>query len=177
MLDKFEILKDPKDHLRKLEWNDKLAVAVSLARVKHDKFISRLNFHCFNNPNTIYEYSLKILTSKEFPLMDELNNFIHRASEGGFIVKWLKGFLFGQFIEKKPLFQYVEVKIETLKFIFVIFTCLLLAAFLQAVLERIVHRKIQVKNTGFWKYVEMTIDSNRYFFIESFFIEKMKKNP
>lgn len=167
MLRKIQISNDSTEHLGQLELNDKLAVVVSLSSVKYNKVMSRLNLHCFGGPNTIYGYSLKIFASKSFQHLNKLNRFIQCASEGGFIRKSLKGICYGPFSKKEPLYKYVEVKLETARSMLLIFCCLLVAAILQAVFEKFVYKKAQVKNAGIWKYVEMVIDDKRYFLLRN----------
>lgn len=92
---KFQVVEHPYIFLNKLEWNNKLAVAVStelsFSRVKteNSQIFHQMDFYCFDQPNIIYKYSLKMLTRKSFPYLNELNDFIQRASDGGLIVKWL----------------------------------------------------------------------------------------
>lgn len=45
-------------------------------------------------------------------LLNELNRFIQRASDGGLIVKWLE--YVGQFSKKRFLYKYSEVHLESL---------------------------------------------------------------
>lgn len=99
--------------------------------------------------------------------MNELNRYIKQAGEGGFIVKWLKGICYGPFSEKKPPFEYIEVKGEMFQSIHMMNFCLMCGALLVAILEKIVFKKVQARNVGFWKYVEMAIDPNRYFLLNS----------
>lgn len=85
----FEVTEQPEQYLSDLQWNDKLAVAIS-----RDHYLSRsengLNYqniaYCFDHPNFICGYSLTMLARKDFSFLDELNDFIQRAVEGGLVI-------------------------------------------------------------------------------------------
>lgn len=162
-------MSNPYEHLQHLHWNDKLAVAVSLETVKNDDFISKLNLFCFNGPNRIYEYPLKILAKKHFPHMVKLNRFLEMASESGLIVKWLKGFNF-DVSEKEPLYQYVAVEFETFLVLIVITTCMQIIAFFVIILERRAYMKIHTQtDTPTWRFIDKTINPDRYFLMENLY--------
>ncbi|XP_031634347.1 uncharacterized protein LOC116347768 [Contarinia nasturtii] len=95
-LDQFKMVYQPSDYIDQLEWNDKLAVALSreLSRSPTGKDNdSSLKIYCFEHPNNIYEYPLKVLMHKKFSYAKELNTFIRFARECGLIDKWLKEYL------------------------------------------------------------------------------------
>lgn len=176
MLHQFEIVSNPYEHLQHLQWNDKLAVAVSLETVKNGDFISKLNLFCFNDPNRIYEYPLKILAKKHFAHMMKLNRFLEMASESGLIVKWLKGFNF-DVSEKQPLYEYVVVELETFLVLVVITACFHILAFLVVILERRAYMKIHTKtDTPTWRIIDKTINPNRYYLMENLYDINMKND-
>lgn len=169
MLCKYEIVSDPFEHLQHLQWNDTLAVAVSLETVKNEESISKLNFFCFNGPNQIYEYPLKILAKKHFPYMGKLNRFLEMASESGLIVKWLKGFNFDA-SEKEPQYEYAVVEMESFLMIVVTTTCLHILAFLFIYLERKTFKKIRSDTVSrSWQFVHKIINSDRYHLKENLY--------
>lgn len=162
----FEIFESPYDYLRQLTWNDHLAVAISLERVKNEQLISRLNLHCLSSPNNIHEYPLKILASKEYPFLTELNQFIQMAIENGLIVKWLKGIRLTPSSEKTSLYEYSGVSFESLVILIAIWCCIHLFNCFIAVVEKIAYEKVHVEKVqSFWRYVEMSINPDRYFLI------------
>lgn len=150
------------EHLHQLEWNNKIAVAVSLAEVQNDRRLSNL-VYCFNDP--IYEYSLKMFMRNDFPYINELNQFIQQAMDSGLILKWLKGYQFGSSIKRseKTLYEYMHNH-EALMLL-IVFCCLLLSlAFFMWIIEKIVHKKVCTQNSALiWKYIEMMIDPYRHY--------------
>lgn len=136
---------------------------MSLEEVKNEGLISRLGLYCFKSPNHIHEYSLKILASKNFPLLTELNQFIQMATEAGLIVKWLKGYRFASMYEKKPLFEYIEVKMEMFVCFVIIVGSLQVFTCFIGTLEKIAYEKIQLQKVSpFWRRVDIAINPYRY---------------
>lgn len=169
MLSKYEIVSNPFEHLQHLQWNDSLAVAVSLENAKNDEIVSRLNIFCFNGPSRIYEYPLKILTKKHFKHMTKLNRFLEMTIESGLIVKWLKGFNF-DLSEKEPLYQYAIVEMESFLMVVVITSCLHAVAFLLIYLERKTYMKIHRETVSrTWQIVDKTINPDRYFLMRTLY--------
>lgn len=169
------VVSNPYEHLAELEWNDRVAVAVSLENAKNDESVTRLDPFCFNGPNHIYEYPLKILTSKRFPFMRELNRFIEMTNETGFIVKWLKGIQFGPICDKKPLFEYIEVTFEMFAVFLVIVSSMNLFTGFIFIIEKIAFKEIHMQNVKpLWRFVDMMINPNRYYLVE-FFVERSWK--
>lgn len=166
-MNEFEILEDPNEFIDDLKWNDKLAIAISYTKVRNDRSLFSSSF-CFDNFNSIYGYSLKFLMRKDFALINELNEFILRATDSGLINKWLKGKRFETLKEKPQQFRNISIGISSIIVLLFICTGMLVFALSIFIIERIVHKKIQVKNTGFFKYVDMTIDSNRYFLLDTY---------
>lgn len=161
----------PELYFEQLEWNDKLAVAVSyelslsFLRIGGNRCDPKTKIYCFDAANSIYDYGLKILMRKDFPLINELNQFILYASESGLINKWLMGNR--SLTEKKPLFEYVSFKAESLIVALMIFIGMILLALIVIIVETIVHKKIQGQNfIPFWHYVEIMIDPYRHFLLE-----------
>lgn len=169
LLDNYRTVSNPYDHLQQLEWNDTLAVAVSLETVKNDEFISRLDIFCFDAPNRIYEYPLKIFAKKHFVHLTKLNRFLEMASEAGLIVKWLRGFNF-DVSEKEPLYEYAVVEMEIFFILGIITTCLHVIAFLVIILERKAFIKIHTQNNSrAWQLIDKMINPERYFLKESLY--------
>lgn len=129
---------------------------------------SKLKLYCFNNPNNIYEYSLKILMKKDFALVNELNRFIRYASDGGLIVKWLKGNRYNSNSEKLSKFSFSETNLNSLLFNLIIFCAVSTLSMIAFIVEILVDRNVQKKNCStFWRYCQMFIDPYRYFFLEN----------
>lgn len=157
------------NHLRQLESNSRLAVATSIERIRKMRLSpERLNVHCFKNQKSIHEYSLKILATKEFRFMNELNEFIGRASSCGLISKWLSGNQLKISSKFNALTEYNEMNVEKSGGIFLVIGCLMILALFVVTLERIVYKKVRTPNAAkMWQYVEKAIDPNRYFLLET----------
>lgn len=167
LLREFITVSNPYEYLEELEWNDKLAVAVSLANVKNEGTITRLNLFCFDSFDHIYEYQLKILASKRFPFMIELNRFIEMVNEAGLTVKWLKGIQFESIYEKKPLFEYIEVKAEVIACFLVIMAAAYLFASFIIILEKIAFNENRMEHVKpLWKFIELMISPYRWFYVK-----------
>lgn len=76
--------------MQQLQWNNKLAIATSQERIRKYPSDLELKIFCFKDSNIIYGYSLKILWQNNFPLADQLNQFILNANNAGLIHKWSK---------------------------------------------------------------------------------------
>lgn len=150
-----------------LEQNSKLAVATSIERVQKMRLDSNLKLFCFDYPNNIYEYPLTILMKKDFPLLEELNTFIQYASDGGLIVKWLKGNRYSSVSEKPPNFNFSEGNFNSHWFNGIIFCSVTLLSLAVFFVEILIHRNIQGnKSSIFWRYCQMIIDPYRYFLLK-----------
>lgn len=159
ILKNFEISNDLNEELHQLQWNDKLAVISSFAEVQNDPIISSL-VYCFKN--SIHEYSFKIFMRDNFPLINELNRFIHHAFDCGLIPKWTKTFQY--FTEKSNKSQYYPVSMTLLMVLSIICCGILLFASFVWILETIVHKKNCTQNSSpFWHFIEMMIDPYRHF--------------
>lgn len=171
LLRRFEVIDNLNEQLQQLEWNDKLAVAVSSVQAQEEKQSLKSGYYCFKSPNHIHEYSLKILASKDFPYLTELNNLIQMACDTGLIMKWLKNYRTKLIFEIKPLYEYTEVTVDKFTYFIIIGLILNLLASVVGLIERIVYEKVFVENVGrnsFWRYIEMVINPHRYFFFGNF---------
>lgn len=166
-LKRFEITSEINYYLHQLEWNSELAVATSLERVRNLQLDKELKLYCFNNANNIYEYSLKILMKKGFPLVDELNRFIQYASDGGLIVKWLKRNRFSAVAQKPSKYKFSESSSNSMLFNGMIFCGVSALSVLVCAIEILVHRNVQAKkHSKFWLHCQMCIDPYRYFLLK-----------
>lgn len=157
--------RDLTEYLNQLNWNNKLAVATSLERVQNDRLILKW-VHCFDESTNIQKYPTRIFMRNDFPFQIDLNKFIERVIENGLVVKWAKRNIFGCFKEQASQQQYIEYTFESQVVLCQITIGLLLFASLVLIFERIVHKKAQANNTSrFWRYIEMSIDPNRYFLL------------
>lgn len=99
-----------------------------------------------------------------FPLINELNQFIEQAKDSGLITKWLKGNRFEPFLEKPPEFQFIEINWVAIITLFSICLSILSLASVVLIIEIIVDKKVRAKNSArYWRYIEMSIDPYRHF--------------
>lgn len=166
LLQKFEIFKNPNVYLHRLEWDSELAVAVSREQVKNNESLSKLQIYCFENPNHIYEYPMKILTSKKFGYLNELNRFIQMSSESGLIDKWLKGSEFKNLGKEIYQSQYIKVDFDVFIVLVVFISLMLLFSFYVFYVERSIDkRNITKSDSPFWRIIKIIIDADRHFFM------------
>lgn len=152
------------DHcLSELEYNSQLAVAVSL---EHAINTRRAYVYCFKKTDVIYKYTLKFLIRKDFPYLNELNWFIRKASEGGLIEKWR--------IDNNIQSQYkYNAKSNHMTFQNVYgFGCILSGCCILTVLclfiERFIYKRVRSLNPSrIWLIIEMYIDPDRHFWLET----------
>lgn len=166
-LSNFEFIDQPNDNLHQLEWNDKLAIAVSnelsLSPIQNGKnqMDPKLKIYCFGNLNGLHQNDLTLLMRKDFPFMEKLNEFVRHASDVGLVAKWLKSYR--SIAEKPSCYNYEIFKAQNLYVVFEIGLCIFLIAFIVVIIERFVHKSVRSGNCRrFWRYIEMTIDPYRY---------------
>lgn len=152
--------------MKLLEWNDKLAVAISRTQLNDPKFMSDLNMHCIKE-NKIYDYSLKVLASKDFFFLNDLNEFIQRSVDSGLIVKWLEGNQLRTFTTKAHSLEYAEVNSKSLTAFIFVLIFILIIVLLVAITEIIAYKKVQTPNSAaIWQHIEMIINPDRYFLLQ-----------
>lgn len=170
MLKNFEVFKDPNTYLHRLEWDNKLAVAVSREQMKNDETLSRMHIYCFENPNHIYEYPMKILTTTKFRYFNELNRFIQMSSESGLINKWLKGTQFGQFGEEKLVPTYARVDMEVFVVVMILLITMLSLSIYVLYVERAMDKRDKsISNARFWRIIKMFIDPIRHYCMDDLY--------
>lgn len=168
MIEKFKICTNLDECLTQLEDNSKLAVAISLAHAHSSHFIPSSQFYCFKDPEIIYKYGLKFWIRQSFPYLKELNEFIRMADAGGLIKKWYSNKLTGVPSHMRMDNSYKQLKLKHFHGAILIWGMLVAALICIFILERIVHAKARAPNAlRFWKIVEMLIDPDRHFMLES----------
>lgn len=166
-LQRFTVTEDMNKHLQQLNWDDKLAVAVSIKRAEYVKLNASMSFHCFNHPNKIYEYSTKFLLQRNFTFANELNRFIEQASDGGLINKWQRSY---RFLDKEEIQRnFDSVKAESLILELIVHCTLSALACMILLLEKLVHKKVRMQaSSPLWQFIQMAIDPERYFLLNDF---------
>lgn len=154
-------------YLNQLDWNNKLAVATSLERVRNDRPLSK-SVYCFDESNNIQTYPLKIFVRKGFNLQKKLDRFIEYTIENGVIVRWIRKNKFRSFVEERRV-QIDKVTAEIFKFFVPVILGVFLGAFVIMVFEVIVHTKVHSHGSAkLWRYIQMMIDPERYFLLNGF---------
>ncbi|XP_031636877.1 uncharacterized protein LOC116349537 [Contarinia nasturtii] len=173
LLTLFKVVNRPDEYLHQLKWNDKLAVAVpyelsrSRTQMGNDQFNARKDVYCFDRRNNIYEYPLTMLVRRDFTLINEFDRFIKHASECGLIEKWLNQYR--SHVKEKFRISYNSVQTNYFPIMYSFYGLMLLAAFLTFIFERIVYEKVHAPNAPpYWRFIEMSIDPYRYFFLDTF---------
>lgn len=116
----------------------------------------------------IYEYSLRFLTRRGFPYLNELNRFIELANMGGLIEKWhsdstrsLKDSSSHNQLSYRPL------NLINLRGILIICSILAMPPFIVLILEYFVHKNATAKNPSRrWLMLQLIIDADRHFFLD-----------
>lgn len=105
---------------------------------------------------------------KDFKFIDELNNFIRSATEGGLISIWLKSYLF-QYKYEHEMGTFKPLKLSHWYAILLIYGFIWMLTISAAIAEQIIYRKARKPNASrFWLYAEMAIDAERHFWLRHF---------
>lgn len=153
--------------MAQLEYNPKLAIAISreLANKIDSGVISP--FYCFDQSELIHEYALKFLVHANFSYIDELNKFIKMTSASGLIEKWRKDIQIDK-SDGQTVMEIHQIELKYLAGIFIIWFILLFCTLSTFFIEIIVHRRVRKPGVSrFWIMCEMFIDSRRHFMLEN----------
>lgn len=86
----FELCEVPDECLGKLEYDTKLAVAVSRLHALNTPAISQKKIYCFTRARNIYSYSVAMPIKLDFQLLPQINYIIRQLLEFGLIERWNK---------------------------------------------------------------------------------------
>lgn len=150
--------------MKQLEENSEIAVIISR---EHAHLMQKTyQYYCFDKSELIYEFALKFSVKKQFAHLNELNSFIKMSSASGLIEKWR--------LEYQPKVKPITKRhIQPLStesafglFMLFAFYNILLISF--SLFEKYVHKKARETNPlRFWQLIEMLIDPDRHFLLES----------
>lgn len=161
ILHKFKVVEDAGEHIQKIDRHGNLAVAVPRTFVQSKRFNQGDQVFCFNSPDNIYDYALKFLMRKDFPLAEKLNEFIKDTSEYGIITKWLNEYRYKT--GKQTKLEYQTFNEQHISVAWTLFLSLQIFAFCILLVEILVHKKVQQLSVPFWRVLEMIIDPHRHF--------------
>lgn len=88
--DNFRICDVPDACLKRLLYDNKLAVAVSRLHAKNSPVISQTELFCFARSVNIYSYSVAMQIKLDFHLLPQINSVIRQLFEFGLIERWDK---------------------------------------------------------------------------------------
>lgn len=165
LLEEFHVCENLDECLSQLNWNSKLAVALSHEHAMNSHLISISQLYCFDE--VIYEYALKFLVRRDFAYTKELNKFIQMASAGGLIKQWHKN------NKIRSMYKYeqeisLQVTAEKEFGFAIIWLILMTSVILFAFFEQIVYKKARAPNPSrFWMMIDLIIDSDRHFWLEN----------
>lgn len=145
--------------LHELEFNKKLAVAVTRQQIMASTIQNSI--YCFDSIESIFSYSTVFLLRTNLPFAFEFNLILNRLTAAGIIAKWQQDFQFKQQ-------ENIEIEYEYANFggIFLLFGLALISCVGVAIFEQIVYRKSNnTRAYRFWKLFDKIIDDNRYIFI------------
>lgn len=150
-----------------MEWNSKLAVAISREHAHNNQFISTSKFHCFENLEIIHGYSLKFLVREDFKYLNNLNEFIQMASSTGLVKKWrMESEIRSKYKHIEKIYGFLTF--ENFYVTYFEWFVLEISITLILLLERFVHRKVRkVNHSRIWTHIEMFIDPFRHFWLEN----------
>lgn len=157
--------------LKRLEFDEKLAVAVSRLHALNTPILSQSEIYCFPRTKNIYSYSVAMPIKLDFHLLPTINYYIRQLFEFGLIERWNK---LSQSIAaneeiKKILNSASDGKDSSLVVLTVahIMGALLIMffghflAFIAFLVEALVYRRVQKKNCAvFWRKLHRLLKPN-----------------
>lgn len=153
--------------MSQLNWNRKLAVAISREHVRSNRLMSSSQLYCFGNFGTIHEYALKFLIHKNFSHQAQLNRFIQMASAGGLIEKWRLGNRIRP-QHTNEMKHYGIITMEQFYGIFMLLLAISVHLFMLNLIEKMVYKESRKPNPScIWLLIEMVIDPYRHFWNKS----------
>ena len=141
-----------------------MAVAISREHVRYSRL--NLDTYCFKELEDIYHYELKFMVRKDFPYLNELNEFIRMAGATGLIEKWHSDRRIRY--RKSNDNEIQSVSNYNLRGVYIIYFNVVVFVFLIVYCERLIHKKARQPNPKrFWLIAEMIIDPDRHFWLET----------
>lgn len=145
--------------LAKLDQREDIAVAVS--RQNALAMTSTHDVFCFGRANNIRNYSKALLMRQSRLQIQEWNEKIQQAIEGGLVEKWLRDLKNNTKIERNVVIR--PFKVQDLYAGFLICSVFLLVAIIAFIFEFIIHHKLRGANPHqFWRTADWIIDGQRH---------------
>lgn len=155
--------------INQVQFNSRLAVAISHDHARRIRKLSPFQFYCFETPEIIHSYALTFYVRATFPYINELNGFIEALSENGFSEKWRadNGVPYAFRSERQDSDDTIitlEKMIGLLCFTLTLQVLVILVFFS----EILIYRSARKANSHrFWKIAEKSINPVRYFLNEN----------
>lgn len=141
--------------------NSRLAVAVSR---EHAHSVPSPEFYCFKDSQSIYSYSLKFLTRKNFPHLKKLNEFIEMASATGHIKKWSSFQSISKSTNKETKRGSGQLGLHQYYGALIVYGVLFLIVITSFFVEKLIYKRARMSNSSrIWLHAEMIIDPKKYF--------------
>lgn len=157
MVGSFEICENMDNCLNQLNFNSKLAVAVSYEYVRRNRLFPTSNVYCFEKYEIIHSFAWKFLVSKNFSHLNQFNRFLQAASMNGLVKKWQSDNR-NQPKNKQPDKMLGDLTLAHLHGTQIIWFFLKAAALTIFFLERFIYKKAIDRNSlRFWKVAEKII--------------------
>lgn len=86
----FEICINTDECLQRLEYDEKLAVAVSRSHSQNSPAISRTSMYCFPRNRNVYSYSVAMPIKLDYHMLPAINYNIRQLFEFGLTERWYK---------------------------------------------------------------------------------------
>lgn len=168
MLKQYTLCDDLIVCLNRLNQNPKLAVAIPREFIHNARNNLTFSIYCFEKPEIIHTFAFRFYMHKNFSYINALNDFIKAASTSGLIEMW----------RMKNRVQFERNEIETRKSglvtienstgLLALWSSLIFGVMMVLCLEIIVHNHAIKPNAHrFWKLIEMIIDPERHFMLET----------
>lgn len=163
----FKVCDELDDCLIEMNRHYSLAIVMSREYFHYNQLSRTLPIFCYENSDIIYDYSIKLLVSKKFMLLRELNEFMRMASEGGLIEKWRRSSRI-RFSSKHNILNFKPIQMAQFSGLLIIYCVPVFLLVLLLIIENIGHKKVNQPNSSrIWILIEKLIDSERYFLLDN----------
>lgn len=164
MLEKYKICQNNDECLEELDWNNRLAVAVSQKHAMNNPVIPNWKIYCFPNTENIFNYPVSMYMRVGHPLEREINEITQRTLEAGLLAKWAVDSRMAFKQEARTPIRTKKLTIENISLILFLCGSFLTFAVLAFIAELIVHRRARSPGAGrFWTTADWLIDGDRHF--------------
>lgn len=164
MIDNFELCPELDECLRRLDGDDRLAVAISKQHAAMNSAMPAWKMHCFADGRHLIGHPVAVFVRQTFPLRSRIDDYVQRLVEGGLLVKWKQN------IQLHPPHATValrnrraQLSNEHIALGWIFYGLFLLLGISAFVAEHIIAYRMKRSNAArFWVLAEKFIDGRRY---------------